>query len=176
MPELLSQEIGSKIITIDKELTLLKIKANPNDPILFQMFFCVNCGTFVEGGQILPPLESQHPGHRLAWLPSVDEPIPGRSIKHINHWLESTPLSSERRQWLQEVAQTTNTISWAWVVSGAEYEDWTNYLDGYLDELAESWLTALNGLDSPLIPVGSIWQTIRPAHYFFKWTELSSTY
>jgi hypothetical protein len=161
---------------IDKELTLLKIKANPNDPILFQMFFCADCGAFVESGQILPPLERQHPGHRLAWLPTVDEPVPGKSIRHINHWLEVTQLSSERRQWLKQVAQTTNTISWAWVVSGVEYEDWLNYLDGYLDELVESWLAALNGFDSPLISAELIWQTIRPARHIYKWAEPGSNY
>lgn len=163
-------EDKGQLILLDRELTLLKIKANPTDPILFQTYYCAECADFISIGGLFPTASIQHQEHRWAWLPSADEYAPGQTANLIAKWLAKTDLTPARRRWLSEVP-TRNAMNWAWVCNENEYLDWAEFLDTYLDELVESWLDALNGKDSPLLAAHTIWQSGRPEHIRFRWSE-----
>lgn len=158
-------------INLDRNFTLLKIKANPNDPVLFQTFFCATCASFVSIGRLFPATSQSHSDHNLAWLPSIDESAPGSPLNHIANWLANTPLNSERLAWLSQVAATTSTLNWVWVVNEVEYKSWIKYLTSFLDTLADNWLAALNGVDSPLVTSAAVWPVSNPRQFAFKWLE-----
>jgi hypothetical protein len=167
--------LGKQSVTyINRELTQLKIKANPNDRTLFQFLYCVECADFITVGALLPNADREHAKHTLAWLPSLDEPSPGVQIDHIGNWLEQTPLEDERRHWLAAVAKTTNSLNFAWVVTGAEYESWDIYLESYLEEITEGWLSALNGHASRYLSTEMVWGTTQPLIYSFEWNDFRS--
>lgn len=154
---------------VDREEALLRIKANPNDPILFETFFCADCVCFVVQGGITSEREVYHSKHRLAWLPAVEEPAPGQSFKPIGEWLNLAPLSPKRQEWLAEIAKKTTPLSWAWVLTSEEQTDWFDYLENYLAELADSWLAALNGSESRWLKSEQVWQTDCPPGTAFGW-------
>jgi hypothetical protein len=152
------------VFLLDREETLLNIKVNPNDPALYQMYWCADCERFVTLGALHPHEAVRHAGHRLAWLPGVDEVAPGFRLQHMAGWLERTPLTPERRSWLQTVAVQTDTLNWAWVLNETEQTDWFEYLDGFLDRLADDWLDALNRRNA-----WRVWQDETPPDMTFSW-------
>lgn len=166
--EEVEQAEKSKIF-LSKDLAILKIQANQNDPLIFQSLFCPTCQDFVlANGFFLGP--DQHtPGHPLAWLPSQDEPAQGRTVALIENWLRTAPISESRRQELSLLAPQINSLSWGLALVGQETFDWLAYLENYLNELADSWLAALNGLDTAHFRAEEIW--FRPATaYNFAWS------
>lgn len=153
-------------LELSKSLTIIKIQANPNDPMLFQSFFCVGCQDFILVNGLFPAPERHAAAHALAWVPAVDEPGPGRPIQAIEPWLRSAPLSKERRRYLKEVAPSSNSICWALILEPEEREEWFDYFSDYLENLADCWLDALNGKDSEYFRVEEIWLRPRPAVQF----------
>ena len=160
------------LITISRDVALLKIQANQNDPITFQTFFCTGCQTFVLASGFFPTPEqhAMQPGHRLAWLPAVDEPLHGQPYQAIQYWLATAPLSQERRDYLTQIAPTVNSMCWGLLIDPAEREEWLDFLADYLDGLAEAWLTALNGEDTRYFRSSEMWFHPRPDHQF-NWTN-----
>lgn len=163
------QKLHKDEILLDRDAVLLKIKANQGDPLLFQTFFCVDCAAFVELGALFPLNQRFHAAHCLAWLPSVDEYAPGQRIDHISHWLEHTLLAPERKRWLQQMAKQVTTLNWVWVCTLDEHSLWLDYLEDYLEKVADSWLAALNGADSPYIAARSTWHSYPFGSVRFGW-------
>lgn len=145
------------IFLLDREETLLNIKVNPNDPALYEMYWCADCERFVALGALHPHEAVLHAGHRFAWLPGVDEVAPGIRLEHMAVWLEGKSFTPARREWLTQVISQTDTLNWAWVLDEAEQTDWFEYLEGFLDRLADEWLDALNGKSSR-----RVWQVETP--------------
>ncbi len=158
--------VVSNEIELSKSLTLIKIQANQNDPILFQSFFCVSCQDFVLANGLFPAPERHTAGHALAWLPAVDEPGPGRPIQAIVSWLRGAPVSEERRSYLKEVAPSSNSSCWALILEPEEREEWFDFFSNYLESLADCWLDALNGKDSEYFQAEEVWFRPRPAVQF----------
>lgn len=165
LAKLNESESGSATL-IDREELLLRIKANANDPILFETFFCADCAEFVLKGGLTLGQSVHATQHRLAWLPTLEEIRPGESFNHIEYWLSQADLTLERRAWLAQVASTTNTLSWAWVLNSDEQVGWFTYLDEFLAQLAEAWLAALNGNNSSHLTSDQVWQGWRPTQTF----------
>jgi hypothetical protein len=152
-----------RMVDLDLDLILLKIKANPADQILFTTFYCASCDTFVPIGGLFPANAKQHLGHYLAWLPSVDSvgnPLSG--------WLAQASITTERRSYLQRLVTTTGILNWVWVCNEAEYDDWLHYLDTHLETLVTRWLEALNGQDNQFFKTAALWQPTRPPHLLFR--------
>lgn len=152
---------------ISKSQVLLEIQANQNDPVIFQTFFCAGCQQFIPANGLFPGPEQHTPGHSLAWVPSLDEPGPGRPAKPITSWLSNQEFSVERRQNLNHTACTSTSLYWGFFLEPEECENWLNYLWSYLDDLAECWLKALNGFDTAYFLASEIWVRPRPAYNFY---------
>jgi hypothetical protein len=152
-----------RVVDLDFDLILLKIKANPADPILFATFYCASCNTFVPIGGLFPANAKLHLDHYLARLPSID--AVGNPLAN---WLAQASITIERRSYLQQLVFTTSTLNWVWVCNEAEYDDWLGYLDAQLEDLVASWLEALNGQDNQFFRAATIWQTLRPTHLLFR--------
>jgi hypothetical protein len=167
-------------IRINKPALLIQIRANPADPQLFELYFCPVCREFVAAGGLFPALWSQarHQGHPLAEIPGQDSPITVEARTGlILAWLEHYRLNLTAGRYLELLGHSshTNSGNWVWLLRGAEQVGWLDYLDAYLDRLAESWLAALNGRASALFPApGAIWHN-RPfdAADQFDWDEVS---
>lgn len=163
------QKLHNDEILLDRDTVILKIKANQGDPALFQTFFCADCASFVELGALFPLNQRLHAGHRVAWLPSVDEYAPGQRIDHVQHWIEHTVLTPERKERLYQMADQVTTLNWVWVCSVDEHKLWLDYLEDYLERLADSWLAALNGADGAYISARSIWYSYPFGSVRFRW-------
>jgi hypothetical protein len=150
-------------IRINKQDLLLQIRANPADPQLFELYYCPVCRDFVAVGGLFPALSglTRHRDCPLAVLPGQDSPLTKEARTGlIQSWLESyrLKLSVTRYQELICHGSHTNSGNWVWLLRGDELADWLAYLTLYLDQLAESWLAALNGQASALFPKpGAIW-------------------
>jgi hypothetical protein len=161
-------------IALSKDLALLKIQANQNDPLIFQTLFCPICQAYILANGLFPAPAQHAPAHPLAWVPAVDEPVPGRPIQAISYWLQLAPLTTERRRYLAEVAPTSNSLCWGLIIEPPERENWFEFLANYLDELAEAWLAALNGSDTKYFRSSEIW--LRPGRTLrFYWLNLTAT-
>lgn len=160
------QITNSPEILLSKSLTLLKIQANQNDLLIFQSFFCAECQEFILANGLFPPPAQHNPAHALAWLPAVDEPRPGQPWQVIQEWLPAAPINEERRSQLTGIAPTSNSMCWALILDPEEREEWFDFLADYLDQLADSWLMALNGFDTGYFRADEIWIRPRPARHF----------
>ncbi len=163
----LEQETATQEIFISKNIALLEIQANQNDPVIFQTFFCATCQKFLPANGLFPGPEKHTQGHHLAWVPSVDEPAPGRPAKPITSWLSSRDLGLERHNLLVESSNTSTSLYWGFFLESDECSDWIDYLWNYLDDLAECWLNALNGLDTAYFKASEIWVGASPQSTFF---------
>ena len=170
------------VITLDKDQIILQFRANPNDEAIFELFYCPACHAVVSASGLFPAVTDQlaHAGHRLAWLPAQDSPLPPLPPDgHIQHWLESyrPRLDPARYAELAMCAPTINSGNWVWVLQGSEQTDWLAYLADYLERLAQGWLDALNGLPSDFFPIAAaVWRTsgqIRSngANFSFRWAD-----
>lgn len=160
-------------ILLDKEWTLLQIEANPNDFALFQTFFCANCNTFVAGGMILPDLKQAHPHHALAWLPAIDEPVPpNQALPVIQTWLATANLDRVRKADLAKIAPGCSSFGWGLRLDIDEREIWYDYFSSYLEQLADSWLAALNGIDTIYCKAEQVWLSTKPNLHFAWLPEL----
>jgi len=165
--EQIEQASTSKVF-LSKDLTILKIQANQNDPLIFQSFFCATCQEFILANGLFAAPERHFPGHPLAWVPAQDEPAQGRSVQLIEDWLQTAPISQSRREDLALIAPQTNSLSWGLVLMGHEGSNWLTYLENYLNELADCWLASLNGFDTAYFRAEEIW--FRPSlKYNFAW-------
>ena len=153
-------------IRLSKSLALLKIQANQNDPVIFQSLFCATCQDFILANGLFPPPERHVPGHALAWVPALDEPVLGRPRPVMQEWLNTAGLSDERRRELAGFAYSSNSLCFALFLGGDEREAWFEYFSTYLDGLAEAWLQALNGEDTRRFRVEEIWVGPRPKLHF----------
>lgn len=161
-------------ILLSKDLVLLKIQANQNDPLIFQTLFCPICQEFIMANGLFPAPAQHPPAHPLAWVPAIDEPVPGRPIQAISYWLQLAPLKPERRRYLAEVAPTSNSLCWGLIIEPHERENWFEFLADYLDELAETWRAALNGSDTKYFRSNEIW--LRPGEALrFYWLSPNTT-
>ena len=152
----------SNLIELDRAYLILYIRANPDDPQLFQLYFCADCGQFVPLEGLFPALTSDpgHPGHRLAWLPGQDSVPPGPPEGLVRRWLdEYRPLiAPDRFNSLSELAGMTGSSNWVWVLHGPEQDAWLAFLETYLQTLAGQWLLALAGQSSCFFPEpGRVW-------------------
>ena len=165
LEEPVTVEVVSEVY-LSKELTLLKIQANQNDPLLFQTLFCATCQDFVTANGLFPAPHLHPADHALAWLPALDEPVPSEPSPAITRWLSEAPLNAERRRGLSAVALESNTLCWALIIEPEERDEWFELLTNYLDGLADAWLDALNGLDTHHFQASHIWFRPRPACRF----------
>ncbi|HEX2914409.1 MAG TPA: hypothetical protein VH186_26655 [Chloroflexia bacterium] len=167
-----------------KEELILKIEANPADKEIFELYFCSDCRQFVAAWGLFPPLSLQpaHSEHLLIALPGLDSNLPLYPVEgHILHWLESfrNRLDYRRYAELKNYAATCGSSNWVWVLRGVEQTSWLNYLDIYLNRLADDWLDALNGKASFSFPDPSkIWfdgqgRNAHPPELQFNWESAS---
>lgn len=164
-------ELISAEIRLSKDLALLKIQANLNDPLVFQILFCPVCQDYILAAGLFPN-PAQHPlDHPLAWVPAVDEPVSGRPIQAISYWLQLAPLGSERRRYLAEAALASNSSCWALILEPEEREGWFEFFENYLNDLADAWMAALNGSDTPYFSANEIWFRPRPTSRFIWMNE-----
>ncbi len=173
------------LVQLDKPAVILQMRANPADKEIYEFFYCVDCQAFVTAGGLLTPLEqqSEHLGHRVAWMPGQDSFLANPRNGHIFTWLERfQPFLSEiRYEELCSYAHTTDSGNWVWLLSGAEQSHWLAFLADYLDSLAEDWLAALNGKASGFFPAPQtfwrgieVWSVGSTGQPVFEWHSLGA--
>lgn len=162
-------------ISLNRQELMLQIQANPVDPELMQLYYCVDCRRCLASGGLFPALS--HHGHALADLPGLDSCAPAEG--HIGYWLKTNRADFDESDYarLFELSRTTNAGNWVWLLRGTMQQHWLTYLSRHIERLAEEWIMALNGQPSGTYPEPkSVWFREQPVQLVFKWQEDADIY